>query len=368
MFVYMKTFINILLVAAACLVVAACDKDEEKTILRIGESSTLYASATNVVLQEALANDNAIAFTWTPAEFGYSASTTYTLQLALTEEGFDNEPASDEVGTGVFRQEYTVLQFNALVMKLGVPAGTAQNVLVRIQATVANTDKVSYSDPVTIRATPYVSEPPYATLYLVGDATEFDWDAAKATPMFRDENNVFVYTFTGYFDAGELKVLGYLNSWAPQWGSGGDGELAISETNDDTDPPSLRVNAAGYYTFTVNLQFNTYTLVAYDASADASYASVGIAGSFDSWANNTPMSATAFNPHVWSTEFTFGVDSEVKFTTPGWAPQWGATSRWTALYGKAIQPAGPRDNLWIVAGAYQILFNDLDGRYVLLKK
>ncbi len=142
------------------------------------------------------------------------------LQLALTEEGFENEPASDEVGTGVFRQEYTVLQFNALVMKLGVPAGTAQDVLVRIQATVANTDKISYSDPVTIRATPYVSEPPYATLYLVGDATEFDWDAAKATPMFRNESNPFVYTFTGYFEAGELKVLGYLNSWAPQWGSG----------------------------------------------------------------------------------------------------------------------------------------------------
>ncbi len=79
-------------------------------------------------------------------------------------------------------------------------------------------------------------------------------------------------------------------------GQRGDGKLAISETNDDTDPPSLRVNAAGYYTFAVDLQFNTYTLTAYDASAAASYASVGIAGSFDNWANNTPMSATALNP------------------------------------------------------------------------
>jgi|GEM_PF-1196009 len=361
----MKTFFNILLAAAACLVFAACEKDEEKTILRIGESSALYASATHVVMQEALANDNAIAFTWTPAEFGYSASTTYTLQLALTEDGFADEPVTDEVGTGVFRQEYTVLDFNAIVMKLGIPAGSAQNVLVRVQANVANTNKVSYSDPVTVNVTPYVSEPPYATLYLVGDAVEFGWDAAKATPMFRDESNPFVYTFTGYFKAGELKVLGYLNNWVPQWGSGGDGKLAISETNDDTDPPSLRVTAAGYYTFAMDLQFNTYKLISYDASAAASYATVGIAGDFDNWGNKTPMATTAFNPHVWGVELTLAADSNIKFATPDWSTQWGISSDWSRLYGKAA--AGGSGNMWIYAGTYRFLFNDLDGRYVLVK-
>lgn len=362
----MKTFISSLILAGVCLLsITGCEKDEDKTILRIGESSTLYASTHTVVMQESIANDNAIAFTWTSADFGYSASTNYTVELSLTEDGFA-APVVDDAGTSVFRREYTVIEFNKLVMQLGLQSGVAQDVLVRVKATVANTDKVSYSEAVTVNATAYVAESPYATLYLVGDAAEFGWDAAKATPMFRDEDNSFVYTYTGYLNAGDLKILGYLNSWAPQWGSGGAGKLAISETNTDTDPPSLSVAAAGYYTFRVDLQFNTYTLDAYDASGAATYAVVGIAGSFDSWANNTPMTNTTGNPHIWSVTYTLGADSEVKFTTPSWSPQWGISGNWDRLYGKAA--LGGSGNMWIYAGSYRFLFNDLDGRYVLVKQ
>lgn len=346
------------------ILLGACDKDEDKTILRIGEVSTLSASTHSVVMQNDLADDNAVAFTWTEADFGYPASTTYTLQLALNEEGF-SKPVSDEIGTAILRQEYTVAEFNALVTQLGIPAGTAQDVLVRVQATVARTDKASYSRPLTLRVTPYVAESPYATLYLVGDATEADWNLGQAAPMFRDETNPFVYTFTGNFKAGSFKIMATTTVWAPQWG-GANGTLVFRETDADPDPASINVTAAGYYTLSVDLQFNTYTLTAYDASTAVTYTTVNLAGSFDGWANTAAMTSSTLNPHIWSiTRALSGEDLQVKFATPGWSSEWAISGNGSRLYGKATLGSG--DNIWPQAGTYRVLFNDLDGRYILIK-
>lgn len=361
----MKTFFNTLLLAGVCLMVfVRCEKDEDKTILRIGESSTLFASTHSVVMTEDVADDNAIAFTWTAPDFGYAASIDYTLELSLTED-FESTVTSD-AGTAATRLEYTVEDFNKLAVALGLQPGTAQDILVRLKATVTNTEKYSYSEPIVVNAQVYVAEPPYATLYMVGPATANDWDATLATPMFRDETDPFVYRFTGYFEAGELKALGYLNTWIPQWGTSGDGKLAVKDSDGDTDPASIVVPANGYYTFSMNLKFNTYTLTAYDASGADTYAVVGIAGSFDGWANSTPLASTAANPHIWSAEYTLSADSDVKFTTPSWSPQWGISSNWTSLYGKS--DLGGSGNMWVLAGTYRFLFNDLDGRYLLIKK
>lgn len=346
------------------ILLGACDKDEDKTILRIGEVSTLSASTHSVVMQNDLADDNAVAFTWTEADFGYPASTTYTLQLALNEEGF-SQPVSDEIGTAILRQEYTVAEFNALATQLGIPAGTEQDVLVRIQAMVARTDKASYSKPVTIKVTPYVAESPYATLYLVGDATEADWNLGQAVPMFRDEANPFVYIFTGNFKAGSLKIMATTTVWAPQWG-GANGTLVFRETDADPDPASINVAAAGYYTLKVDLQFNTYTLTPYDASSAVTYTAIGVTGDFDGWAIANPMTSTALNPHIWSGTYTLAPDWMVKFATPGWAAKWGLTSDWKPLYGRTTQ--GNDANFSIeVAGTCRVIFNDLDGRYTVIK-
>lgn len=46
---------------------------------------------------------------------------------------------------------------------------------------------------------------PYATMYLVGDATPNGWDLGNATPMTVDASDPNIFTWTGNLTAGELK-------------------------------------------------------------------------------------------------------------------------------------------------------------------
>lgn len=47
---------------------------------------------------------------------------------------------------------------------------------------------------------------PYSEMYLVGDATPNGWDLGNATPMTQDTADPNVFTWSGYLNAGELKI------------------------------------------------------------------------------------------------------------------------------------------------------------------
>ncbi len=51
--------------------------------------------------------------------------------------------------------------------------------------------------------------PPFDELYLVGDATPGGWSLDEQTPMQRDPDNPFLFTWSGDLVAGEFKIKGY---------------------------------------------------------------------------------------------------------------------------------------------------------------
>jgi hypothetical protein len=201
---------------------------------------------------------------------------------------------------------------------------------------------------------------------MVGDAVEFDWDAGSATPMLRSETDAFEYTFTGFFDQGQLKFLGYLNQWAPMWGTNANNELVFRETGDDPDPWAFYIPEAGYYTIKVNLLKNTYSQAKYTEALPDPINPVSITGDFNSW-GAAQMTTTPKNPHLWAMEYTFGATAEFKFRNNDWSKQWGPTKDRSRLYGKA-EPAGNEDKVKVDAGTYKIFFNDITGNYLLIKK
>jgi len=329
------------------------------------DPSKLTASATSVTGTLSTASEKAITFNWTPSFKGFSDSITYTLQYDLAANNFAN-PGGELVGKNIYTKDLTKGQLNDIAIKEGVAAGGSGNIAFRIMATTPQ-GAIAYSDVVSVTVNTYVPESPYATLYMVGDATEGGWDNTKATPIFRDGTDPFGYNYTGYFNAGSFKFLGTLGQWTPMYGTNSPGTLTFRATEGDPDPGTINIAAAGYYRLTVNLRTLTYTIQPYNASAATVYPSVGIIGSFNGWSDITPMTKTTANPHIWQIEQTFTGSHELKFRhAPNWDVNWGPSEKnRVKLYGIGVQGG---ENIVVPAGTYRMLFNDITGEYTFIKK
>lgn len=351
------------------LALFSCEKDEDKLILKTAGTPVLQASSSNVELALVNASQDAVTLSWpginlnfSNPEMGYNA-VSYTLQMDLKGNNFA-KPQALTVDTTSYT--FKVDELNTLVNKLdSVQAFKPNEVEVRVIAHLSENVEDQVSDVLTLNVSPYLSEPVYKTIYMVGAATDADWNNANAIAMLRDPNDAFVYTYTGKFKADYFKFLGKRGSWAPMWGDAGNGMLAFRETEADPDPASIQIPSEGNYTVKVNLRENTFSVTPYDANGKDTYPSIGIIGSFNGWTDIVPMTKSDFNPHYWTLDYTFAEDVELKFRiAKDWSVNWGAPLGGES---KLYNTAGG-ENLKIEAGTYMIVFNDLTGNYLFVKK
>ncbi|PRY09999.1 uncharacterized protein DUF5019 [Pontibacter ummariensis] len=358
------------------VVLFSCEKDEDEFVtVTAGDAPTLNASETTVVLQEDQAEEEAITFSWTPLdvtwsdpEVSHSNAATYFLEFDTAEDNFAS-PQVVRVGNATERV-YTAAQLNALLNQLELTPGEAGDVVVRLRTVLGDNLDPYYSNVMNITATPWLDKPNFPTVYMVGDATEFDWDAANATPVFRSTADPFTFIYTGYLQEGALKFLQNRGEWAPQWGSDGTATgVAARPTETDPDPAAFTVPADGYYTVVLDLRDNIFAIEPFDASGAEVYESIGIIGAFNEWTDPVvPLTNSEFNPHYWTTEYTFASDTELKFRiAEGWDVNWGtgAVVSEDPIYSEGVLN-GP--NIVVPAGTYRIIFNDLTGRYLFIEQ
>lgn len=362
----MNTFLHKILFSCTALLVIgwSCKKDEQRVVIQSGKPSVLTPGTQAVVLADTAAASQAIVFNWTAADFGYSAAIDYTLQFDKKGDAFAK---AQSVDAGVnLSSTFTVAALNNLAMKAGLTAFAADSLEVRVQAKVSDA-YITYSPSVTVLVTSYLSEPPYADLYLVGDATDNGWDNTRASPLQRDATDPFIYNYTGYLNTGGIKFLGYLNKWAPSWGSDGTATGVVFRATDaDADPATFPIATPGYYTVQLNLKNTTYSIKPVDASAAATYQSVGVIGDFNNWTDIVPFTATATNPHIWQGSVSFSSNAQFKFRiASGWDVNWGVGTDTGKLYGVA-QSGG--NNISMAAGKYTVVFNDITLQYIFIKQ
>jgi starch-binding outer membrane protein SusE/F len=362
----MKTIINkICALSLLSLVFFACEKDEERIVVQAGTAPVLTASESTLVLVKDNEAEDAITFSWSASDFGYPAAVSYFLEVDEAGNNFANAVSAD-LGSGS-SSTFTVQQFNSLLNQLEASPGTAGNFEIRVRAQVSPNVPAVFSNALPLNATPYL-DVDFATLYMVGNATQNGWDNApgRVTPMFPSETAADTYTYTGFFNEGMLKFVQFPGQWAPQWGQSGPGVLAYRPTESVADPAPLDIPAAGYYTITIDVANLTYTLVPFAESAAASYSSIGIIGVFNDWATIVPMEKNTFSPHIWTLNHTFGSDTKMKFRiAQDWSVNWGPSSNVDRLYGKGVD--GGQD-MEVKAGSYTIIFNDLTGHYMLIPR
>jgi len=315
------------------------------------------SSTNNVVINPS--STDLFTFKWQKSFPGKTTSaTTYKLKFARVGGSFDApiyEVASNNTGLD---STFTITQqaFDQLLTTLGfTDQSSAAQIKWTVEATSGNAKK--YSDYVNDLS--IVRE---VNLYMVGSASEFEWDNNNPTYMFKDLTNPNQYIYTGYLRAGEFKFITNVGSWATQYGSNGAGGVQVKKGS-DPDPGTFMVTTAGYYTFKIDIKALTFSMVPYNASSATVYPSIGIIGDFNGWGNINAMTVTSFNPHLWRVTQQINSDTGLKFRiASGWDVNWGTTlNNVTRKYGVGVLNG---ENLSVKAGNYKIFFNDLTGDYI----
>lgn len=294
----------------------------------------------------------------------YNVSTEIIYQLEIAEAGTN---FANLINLGATTSDkyvkITYSQINNAVLALGATNGVPFTVDVRIRSNIKNNSNYKYSSSATFTIVPFVFGPTYSftDLYLIGDATAAGWDNnannMKMFPLQKDLNNANLYTYTGYFAIGGFKILPTKGDWTNQYGYDSPGVLAVNNGGSGNIP----ISSAGYYKLTVNLGNATYNLVPV-ATPTTTYSAVSIIGTVNgNWNNDTDLTQSVFNPHIWYVNSTLN-DGEFKFrANHDWTSNWGSSKE---FFG--IGTNGGSNIPLSVGWSYNIYFNDVTGEYTLI--
>ncbi|MDO5510056.1 MAG: SusE domain-containing protein [Weeksellaceae bacterium] len=328
-----------------------------------GPQLTGPESGSSYTLSADQADQDAVTFTWTDYDYGITG-TNVSYQVQIIEEGgnWDEPIILGNTSSNSFTATHN--QLNTAALNAGLDANSTGNIEVRVVnmfEDAAGNNLSFHSNVITIGLETF-SAYFYRDLYLVGEATAAGWDPNNNNhPIFRSESNPNQYQYVGYFTQGGFKLIEELGQWQPQWGQNG-GVVAVNDGS-GSDPDVFTAPGTGYYTFTLNTTALTYSIEPYDASAATTYNSIGIIGNATpgDWAADTPMTQSTFNPHIWYLHNVTLTSNEMKFrANADWGVNWGGTG----AFGGQATFNGP--NIVVSAGVYDIWFNDLDGRYMLI--
>ncbi len=335
---------------------------------------TSPAAGASYVLSIGSSGNTALTMNWTDVVLtsDLDINVTYTLEAAAAGSSFAS-PVSLGSVTNLTTLSVTHADLNAVALGIGLTAGVAGNVDLRIKAKNTNEsgDVLTRTTLTrTISVTPYnVSFP---NLYFVGDATTPGWNNNNNnTPVFRNQNVPNNYVYTGYFKAGAFKLLETKGQWQPQWGTTNvAGALGVNPGGGN-DPGTFNVTTAGYYTysFTTVGQGGSFTVTPFSASGATTYTSMGIIGSAtpNGWGSDTNLTQDVNNPHLW---YALGVamTSGNEFLIRGngdWNLAWKYNGS-QQLYGTSMLNSGSNFPFNAPSGNYDVWFNDLDGSYTIL--
>lgn len=376
----MKKTIFIFVALLSVLGFNACSEDDDFTFVARPNPEGIAFENTfleTYPLNAANGDNLAERFVWNKTDFGVPSPVKYELQASTT-EAFEAE----EVVAG----DLTVNNYGVTVsylLKLAGQAGldndpdteapNTGSLYFRVKAyigdTGGDTEQLSavIALPVVLTEASEGGVEMKPQMYLVGDVTAAGWNPNNSnTPLFRDGENDQVFSFTGRFagtaDTEGFKILEVLGEWQPQWGL--DGTALSNSDLLGSDPSAFPVSADGYYSLTLNKEDMSYTFDAVDISTAPTYTTIGLIGdaTADGWDADQDMTPTTFDPHIWVIEGIELSEGEVKFRADDdWTNSWGAS---TPLSGQGFNDNDP--NIPVAAGSYNVWFNDLDGRYILI--
>lgn len=365
----MKNVIKISAIVILTMFNISCE-DDDNVVARAVEAPRIVTPNASIDLDAALENNPAFTLVWDHGDYDVDTQINYAIEMALAGSNFDTPIAVGQTTDRFY--SWTVGELNNQVLNAGLISNEEGAVELRVKSSIgSNNFEELISESTVITTTPYsniVIGPLLKNLFLVGNATAADWNNDNNNPpIVRNPANENDYSFKGRFLGGGdfgFKLIEVKGEWQPQWGTNDGSTLEMNDGTGD-DPGVFSVAADGYYELTLNTEDRTFSINTYDASGATDYTAIGIGIIGDStpngWDDDTDLTQSSFDPHLWFINGVVLGDGEAKFrTNSDWSTNWGGD---TELTGYGTQD-GP--NIPVEAGTYDIWFNDLDGSYVFI--
>lgn len=324
-----KIFSTSLIVLASLFVFTSCEKEEEKAILNTNAVPSIQLSANTVVLTKDNADKDAVTLSWPKPDYGFSAAASYTI-LIDKKGGTFVAPVSIITNTALTKT-FKTSELNAILIKLGLVAGTAGDIDIRVVSNVGdNTSKTSFTSPtISLKATPYSDKLDLTTIWgVVGSAAVNGWNGPDM-PFYKTDKTDEIVAYVTLND-GEIKFRSN-NKWDVNYGDdGANGTLESGGAN-------IKVTA-GTYKITFNTASLTYTIEKY---------SWGLVGSATPSGWNAPDVPLTYDPttDTWkATAFLKAGEIKVR-KNEDWGVNYGGAGGTLVLGG---------DNIAVTEGNYNI--------------
>lgn len=255
----MKNIYKISSVFAVLLFLVSCEKEVIEPVVGVYNPPALTTPGSSVVLLEENGDQSIGDFSWTAADFGFQSATTYSLQVDVVGNDFEN--AMTLVNTTDLQTSFTVATFNQKMLALGLPGDWTSDVEFRVKASVnANVQTLS-SNISSMSVTTFDVVIDYPKLYVPGSYQ--GWDVANTkTVVYSVKSND---KYQGYHnfteDVTEFKFT-TVQAWeedktiADPDASGQTGTLQIGGWGGN----NIKVTTgAGYYLVKADLIAKTYS-------------------------------------------------------------------------------------------------------------
>ncbi len=271
-----KIFLSLILLAGTLSTVVSCSDEKFDPVASSTTINMTSPTGGTFVLSGANASTAAFTATWTPANFGFSAAVTYSLQAVKSSNTFTDASSSIVLGTfnsstDANQKDVTQRILNNLLLSAGGTIGSSEGFKLRIvgkpstQLASSTNGVIAVSNEVSITATPYDTFDEFDRLYVPGNyqgasgyGNSWSPDSPSVAKLFSAGNDGNYEGFVWMNDASpEFKFTP-----VPAW-SGDKGESDPSGAfsgNLGTASNIKPSDGAGTYFFTVNWPALTYTM------------------------------------------------------------------------------------------------------------
>lgn len=147
--------------------------DEIGPVVKLGTPPNITAGPSNLVFEEVNEENPISAITWSAADFGFSAATTYEVQIDVVGNNFSKALSLGQT-TGLALENLTVFSLNNLLFAQGFPELTPLDFEYRIVATISDEIDALISPAKPLNVTLYEVIIIYPKLHLPGDYQEWD--------------------------------------------------------------------------------------------------------------------------------------------------------------------------------------------------
>jgi hypothetical protein len=253
---------NILLLSIVSIVLFGCKKDETKAVANTSASAgaQLTASQSTLVLTRANQTQTAVTFNLTKPNFGFDAAPTNILQIAKKGTNFVNakEVTIDAKGTS---KTYTVLDFNALMLSMGLATGVQSDVDARIVSKLSENVAPVFSNIVSLKVTPYAL---ISYLYTVGDFQ--GWNINNVDSLVSATSNGIYTGIIDYRNSGSKAFLIVTaKSFNNKYADAGPGKIQFNNGGDLIAPNNFQYRV----TADINLLTISYVRDSWGVIGDA---------------------------------------------------------------------------------------------------